>query len=38
LFKRRNNEVTGIYEVAKDDLVRAKEIFKEYFNLKRREF
>jgi hypothetical protein len=38
LFKSRNNQVVWIYQVARDDLVRWNEIFKEFFELKRRDF
>jgi hypothetical protein len=37
LFKKRNNQVIWIYETTKDDLVRAKDVFSEFFELKRRE-
>jgi hypothetical protein len=38
LFKKRNNQIVWVYETTKDELVRAKDIFKEFFELKRRDF
>lgn len=38
LFKSRTSEIVWIYETSKKDLVKSKEIFSEFFELKRREF
>jgi hypothetical protein len=38
MFKSRNNQIVWIYQVAKDDLIKWNEIFKEFFELKRRDF
>lgn len=38
LFQRRTSEMVGIYQTTKKDLVRASDIFSEFFDLKRREF
>jgi hypothetical protein len=38
LFKRRNSQMVWIYQTVRDDLVKWDEIFKEFFELKRREF
>ena len=38
LFKRRTSQITWIYQTTKDDLVKANEIFAEFFELKRKEF
>lgn len=38
LFKKRNNQITTIYWLSKNDLVKKEEIFKEFFELKRKDF
>jgi hypothetical protein len=38
LFKIRTNQVVWIYQIAKDDLIKPEEIFKEFFELKRKDF
>lgn len=38
LFKRRNNQVTTIYWLSKNHLVKKDEIFKTFFELKRKDF
>jgi hypothetical protein len=38
LHKSKNSQIVWIYQVAKDDLVKWNEIFKEFFELKRRDF
>jgi hypothetical protein len=38
LHKSKNSQIVWVYQVAKDDLVKWNEIFKEFFELKRRDF
>lgn len=38
LFKKRNNQITTIYWLSKNDLIKKDEIFKEFFELKRKDF
>ncbi len=38
LFKKRNNQVVSIYQVSKNYLTKSDEIFKEFFELKRKDF
>lgn len=38
LFKKRNNQVTCIYQITKWYLSRTEEIYKEFFDLKRKDF
>lgn len=38
LFKKRNNQVISIYQVSKNYINKSDEIFKEFFELKRKDF
>lgn len=38
LFKKRNNQVVSVYQVTKTELNRANEVYKEFFELKRKDF
>ena len=38
IFKKRNNQVISIYQISKNYINKSDEIFKEFFDLKRKDF